>query len=76
MEERIEEMKSNLTEENFQNLVQMHKESQERNQLRNQIREALEAGDYETVEQLRNQLMENTSECGCGMFHLRGRGSW
>ena len=56
MEERLDRMKAELTEENFNLLVERHNQMEERNQLREQIREALQNGDYETAVQLREQL--------------------
>jgi len=56
MEYRLDRMKAELTEENFNLLVERHNQMEERNQLREQIRDALQNGDYETAAQLREQL--------------------
>ena len=64
MEQRIEKMKAELTEENFNLLVERHSQMKERNQLREQIRDALQNGDYETATQLREQL-GSLGESGC-----------
>ena len=56
MEERLDRMKAELTEENFNLLVEKHNQMKERSQLRERIRDALENGDYETAAQLREQL--------------------
>jgi len=56
MEEQLDRMKAELTEENFNLLVERRSQMKERSQLREQIRDALENGDYETAAQLREQL--------------------
>lgn len=76
MEQRIEEMRQQITEENFNTLVERHNSMQERREIQQQIREALEAGDYETVEQLRNQLSESASEGGFGSMGFGGFGGF
>jgi len=63
MEERIEKMKSELTEENFNQIVENHNQMKERMEIEQQIREAIQNGDYETATQLREQL---GSLSGCG----------
>jgi len=62
MEKRIEEMKSELTEENFQAVVERHENRQEMANLRNQIRETLENEDYEQAAALREQMLEQMLE--------------
>lgn len=77
MEQRIEDLRLELTEENFNNLVERHNSMQEMREIKQQIREALESGDYETVEQLRNQLLESAPEGGFkGSGGLRGLGGF
>jgi DNA-binding FadR family transcriptional regulator len=56
MEKRIDRMKSELTEENFNQVVERYNQMKERSQLKQQINEALQSGDYETAAQLRKQL--------------------
>ena len=56
MEERIDRMKSELTEENFNQIVENHNQMKERMEIEQQIREAIQNGDYETAVQLREQL--------------------
>jgi len=56
MEERIEKMKSELTEENFNQIVENHNQMKERMEIEQQIKEAIQNGDYETAVQLREQL--------------------
>jgi uncharacterized protein YpuA (DUF1002 family) len=56
MEQKIEKMKSELTEENFNKIVEMHNTMKENNQQREQIKNALENGDYETAKQLIENL--------------------
>lgn len=64
MEERIAKMQEQITEENFNEIVERN---QEMNQYREQIQEALEAGDYETARELRE-------ESGFGGPGFGGRG--
>jgi len=71
MEERLDRMKSELTEENFNLLVERYNQMKERNQLRDQIRDALQNGDYETVAQLREQL-GSLGEFGCPRGEFSG----
>ena len=52
MEERLDRMKAELTEENFNLLVERNNQMKERSQ----IRDALQNDDYETAAQLREQL--------------------
>ena len=56
MEERIDRMKSELTEENFNQIVERHNQMKENMEIEQQIREAIQNGDYETAVQLREQL--------------------
>ncbi|HPD81751.1 MAG TPA: hypothetical protein PK357_01485 [Candidatus Pacearchaeota archaeon] len=70
-------MESQLTEENFNALVEKHnKMSEEREankELRNQIQEAMQSGDYETAKQLREQMGKNTIGFERGKhFGMRG----
>jgi len=70
-------MESQLTEENFNLLVERHQSmSEEREadqQIRNQIQEAMQAGDYETAKELREQLGKNTMGFQRGKhFGMRG----
>lgn len=74
MEDRIDRMKSELTEENFEKIVERHGEMQERKEIRNQIREALENEDYETANSLREQLFENSPPGKFGRFGRMGMG--
>ena len=69
MEEKMEKMKAELTEENFNQIVERHGQMKEGRELKQQIREAWENGDYETVEQLRTQ-MGSLGRTGCP----RGKG--
>lgn len=55
-------MESQLTEEHFNQMVEMHAQMEERMQLREQLREAMQNGDMETANQLREQLQENMPE--------------
>jgi len=73
MEQKIEGMKAQLTEENFNLLVERHSQIQERNQLRQQIQEAIQNGDYETATQLREQL-GSLSGSGCPRGGFGGYG--
>ncbi len=73
-------MESQLTEENFADLVEQHKqmsEEREANQeLRDQMREAMQSGDYETASQLREQLGQSTMGFEKGKhFGMRGEQS-
>jgi len=56
MEQRIEKMKSELTQENFNKIVEMHNTMQQNNQVREQVKSALENGDYETAKQFIESL--------------------
>ncbi|MCA9488249.1 MAG: hypothetical protein KC516_04800 [Nanoarchaeota archaeon] len=49
-------IESQLTEENFNNIVERHYEMSEVSDLRDQIRTAIQDGDYETAEELRAEL--------------------
>ena len=73
MEDRIEEMKSDLTEENFDSIVERHSQMKESRELRQQIREAIENGDYENAEQLKEQMLNSAPQGNCGM-HGMGMG--
>jgi DNA-binding FadR family transcriptional regulator len=57
-------MESQLTEENFNALIerynQMSEDKEANEEIREQIREAMQSGDYETAEQLREQMGKNT----------------
>lgn len=57
-------MQSQLTETNFNSLVERHQNMEfnqgENQQLRQQVQEAMQAGDYETAQQLREQMGKNT----------------
>jgi uncharacterized protein (DUF885 family) len=67
-------MESQLTEENFNAMVEMHEQMSEMRDLREQIREAMENNDAETAEDLRAQLQELMPEKsnGMGMGHMKG----
>lgn len=70
-------MLSQLTEENFNALVERHQEREENmgenSQLREQLREAMQSGDYENAEQLREQMGKNTMGFERGKnFGMRG----
>jgi hypothetical protein len=70
-------MLSQLTEENFNVLVERHQEMEENmgenQQLREQMREAMQSGDYETAKQLREQMGKNTMGFERGKhFGMRG----
>ena len=67
MEQRIEEMRAGLTEENFNQVMERHSQMKERRELKQEMREAWESGDYETVEQLREQ-MGSLGKCPRGGF--------
>jgi galactokinase/mevalonate kinase-like predicted kinase len=56
MEQRIEKMKSELTEDNFKQVVDRYNQMKERSQLKQQIKQAIQNKDYDTATQLRNQL--------------------
>jgi hypothetical protein len=71
MEERIERMKAELTEENFNQIVERYNQMEERKQLREQIREAWESGDYEAVVELREELT-SSGGFGCPKAGFRG----
>lgn len=51
-------MESQLTQENFELLVEQNYQIQEMNQIREEMREAREDGDTETFEELRTQLQD------------------
>jgi len=63
MEKQLDRMKSELTEENFNQIVENHNQMKERDQIRQQIKDAIQNGDYETAVQLRQQM---GSLGGCG----------
>lgn len=70
-------MESQLTEENFNFIVERHKNMEENRaenqQIRNQIQDAMQSGDYETAQQLREQMGKNTSGFKKGKnFGMRG----
>jgi uncharacterized membrane protein (DUF106 family) len=70
-------MESQLTEENFNALVERHNQmSEEREaneEIREQIREARESGDYETANKLQEQLGKDTMGFERGKnFGMRG----
>ena len=70
-------MESQLTEENFNFLVERHQEMEENraedNQIRNQIHVAMQAGNYEEAAQLREQRGKNTMGFERGKnFGMRG----
>ena len=75
MENRIDEMKAELTEENFNQLVERHSQMNEAREIRQQIREAWENDDFETVEQLQAQLGDTAPPGNCGMNRM-GMGPW
>jgi DNA-binding GntR family transcriptional regulator len=64
MEEQIEKMKEGLTEERFDNLIERHAKMAEVRELREELREALENGDDDRVEELEAELAELRPE-GC-----------
>lgn len=69
-------MESEVTQENFELLVERHAQMQEVREIREQMREARESGDTETFEVLRSQLQELASEApgfGQGMIGARGQ---
>lgn len=51
-------MESRLTQENFDNLVERHKEMSEVRALREELRDAIESGDDKKIEELKEQLSE------------------
>lgn len=70
-------MESQLTEENFNLIVQRHQNMEENRaeneQIRNQIQDAMQAGDYETAQQLREQMGKSTTGLQKGKnFGMRG----
>lgn len=70
-------MISQLTEENFNALVERHNQMSEdkeaNEEIREQIREAMQSGDYETAKQLREQMGKNTMGFERGKhFGMRG----
>lgn len=52
MESRLEAMKAEITEENFNTLVERHQNMEE---FRTAMEEARESGDYETMQELREE---------------------
>ena len=62
-------MESKLTQENFDKLVERHNQNAERHQVMEQMQEAWENEDYETVAELREQIAENMPE---GMKQSQG----
>jgi len=56
MEKRLDKMKSELTEENFNQIVESYNQMKERQNISQQIKEALQNGNYEKAVQLRQQL--------------------
>jgi len=70
MEQRIEQMKSKLTEENFNLLTQRH---QEREEFRTAMEEARESGDFSEMKELREQFGEGNG-LGKGMRAGFGKG--
>ena len=76
MEEKLEKMKAELTEENFNLIVEKHGQMKEGMEIRQQIKEAWENEDYETVEQLKSQ-MGSLGGSGCPKGKFGGhRMSW
>ncbi|MFH1586124.1 MAG: hypothetical protein ABIB79_05135 [archaeon] len=78
-------MTAQLTEERFQELVEKHKQNSEMQELREEMKTAWETGDYDRVDDLREQLAEDMPEgcqgtCGAegkGMMHQQGKqGFW
>ena len=69
MEQRIEEMKSKLTQDNFDKIVEMHNAMKGSEETKQQIKTALENGDYETAKQLMDTVPD-----GARGFHMGGRG--
>lgn len=70
-------MLSQLTEENFNLLVERHQEMEENRaenqQIRSQIQDAMQSGDYETAQQLREQMGKSTTGLQKGKnFGMRG----
>ncbi len=71
-------MLSQLTEENFNLLVERHQNMEENRaeneQIRNQIQDAMQSGDYETAQQLREQMGKSTTGLQKGKnFGMRGQ---
>lgn len=62
MEERIAKMQAEITEDNFNQLIAKHNEMQDlreqREDLRDQIQEAISSGDYDLARELREQMQE------------------
>ena len=58
MEEQIAKMQAQLTEENFQALVEQHSAMSEVKDLKERLKTAIKNGDSETAEDLRTQLQE------------------
>ena len=56
MEQRIEKMKSELTQDNFNQVVDRYNQMKERSQLKQQIKQAIQNKDYDTATKLRSQL--------------------
>jgi hypothetical protein len=70
-------MESQLTEENFNLLVERYNQMSEENEanqaIRDQIKDAMKAGDYETAKELRESLGKNTMGFERGNhFGMRG----
>jgi len=62
MEERISQMQSQLTEENFNNMVEMHNNMQE---FKTAMQEARDSGDFSQIQQLREEYgMDHGFEMG------------
>ncbi len=74
MENRIEEMRTELTEENFQTMVERHSSMQEMRELKERMRQANEEGNYETFQELREQLGDSGCTGGFRGLKTRGRG--
>ncbi len=72
-------MQAQLTETNFNSLVERHQNMEfnqgESQQLRQQVQEAMQAGDYETAQQLREQMGKNTMGFENGKGFEKGRQS-
>lgn len=71
-------MESQLTEDNFNSLVEMHDNMEKVKTIREQMRQAREDGDEETFEELQTQLQELMPQppygFDKGMGHGRGMG--
>jgi len=64
-------MESQLTQDNFNQMVEMHDQMQEMQDLRQQLRDAIANGDTDTANQIRTQLSEKMPE-GMGIGYARG----